>query len=76
MFCKECGQVIGEAAKDPWCMYRFENGQVINKMFHPDQIPEGWYDSPKAATAAVKEAETLGKPDKKPKKANSAGLNV
>ena len=36
-------------------MYQVKNGQVINKLFHPDRIPEGWYDSPKAAKAALEQ---------------------
>jgi len=80
MFCKECGQKISSEAKDPWCMYKVEGGQVINQLFNPDQIPEGWYDSPKAAKAGFDLAaaeDTQVKPDlKKPPKANRKGLNV
>ena len=79
MFCDKCGQPTEGKIKDPWCMYKFENGQVINQLFHPDQIPDGWHDSPGAATVAVKEEDVQSEPDlskKKPPKANSKGLNV
>ena len=65
MICTNCGHDnTVTAVKDPWCMYRVENGQVINKLFDPDNIPTGWFDSPKAAKA------------KKSKKATSEGLTV
>ena len=38
---------------DHWCMYKVEDGQVINQLFEPSEIPNGWYDSPKAARAAL-----------------------
>ncbi|MBL4664262.1 MAG: hypothetical protein JKY22_12090 [Flavobacteriaceae bacterium] len=66
MVCTECGHDNSAvAAKDPWCMYKFENGQVVNKLFDPDKIPKGWFDSPKAAKAG-----------KKTSKATSEGLTV
>jgi len=54
MICSKCGHNDSEKAHslDPWCMYQVKDGVVINAMFLPDRIPEGWYDSPKAATLA------------------------
>lgn len=34
-------------------MYQIKDGQVINAMFEPQNIPKGWYDSPDAAKIAV-----------------------
>ncbi|MEE8289572.1 MAG: hypothetical protein V3R25_09185 [Nitrosomonadaceae bacterium] len=67
MICEKCGTNLGSGPKkDPWCMYKAENGQVINAMFHPDSIPEGWYDSPKAAKAAlVPKEEKVEEPKQK-----------
>ena len=52
--CDNCGHTNVEKSKsnskDPWCMYHMnDSGAVINDMFHPDLIPDGWYDSPGAA---------------------------
>ncbi len=59
MICSECGH--DNTAKvhtvDPWCMYQVKDGKVVNAMFLPDRIPEGWYDSPKAAKAALEVEE-------------------
>jgi hypothetical protein len=64
MICEKCGyESEPKAGKDPWCMYKFENGVVINKLFDPDAIPKGWYDSPRAAKEGVK------KTSKQPKEA-------
>ncbi len=50
-------------------MYQVKDGQVIDQLFNPDDVPKGWYDSPKAAKAA--------KPTKpKLQKANSLGLTA
>ena len=70
MICEKCGHKLTQKAeKDPWCMYQVKDGQVINQMFDPDDVPKGWYDSPKAAKAA--------KPTKpKLQKANSLGLTA
>jgi len=72
MKCESCGNEIKENAhKDPWCMYQLVEGKIINKLFHPDEIPNGWYDSPKAARSAVKKTK------KKPiPKATNFGLNI
>ena len=67
MKCEHCGNVINEIKKDPWCMYQVKDGAVVSKMFHPDQIPKGWHDSPRAAKAAK---------TNKPKKATNIGLTV
>lgn len=56
MICEHCGkpaQAAKKQSKDPWCMYQVKDGAVINQLFHPDRIPDGWYDSPKAAKAAL-----------------------
>jgi len=55
MICSKCGHNDSEKphSLDPWCMYQVKDGVVINAMFLPDRIPEGWYDSPKAAKHAV-----------------------
>ena len=34
-------------------MYQLKDGKVINQLLHPDHIPDGWHDSPKAANAAT-----------------------
>ena len=54
MICSKCGHdnVQKPHSLDPWCMYQVKGGVVINAMFLPDRIPEGWYDSPKAAVKA------------------------
>lgn len=71
MICKKCGHDNNTPVKshsyDPWCMYQVKDGEVINAMFLPDQIPEGWYDSPGAAKAAVEtkpEKKKAGRPAK------------
>ena len=51
MICSHCG----EASKNPWHMYKVEGGEVINRLFTPGHIPDGWYDSPKAAKAALEQ---------------------
>ena len=55
MICNKCGHDNTEEAHsgDPWCMYQVKDGKVIDAMFLPNRIPEGWYDSPGAAKAAV-----------------------
>jgi len=55
MICSKCGHDNAEKphSLDPWCMYQVKDGVVINAMFLPDRIPEGWYDSPKAAKQAL-----------------------
>jgi len=62
MICSKCGHNDSEKAHslDPWCMYQVKDGVVINAMFLPDRIPEGWYDSPKAAKQATA-MEIIGK---------------
>ena len=68
MICTKCGHDnTVTAVKDPWCMYRVENGLIINKLFDPDKIPGGWFDSPKAARKGA---------PKKLKKADTVGLMV
>lgn len=54
MICSKCGHdnTVKSHTIDPWCMYQVKGGEVINAMFLPDRIPEGWFDSPKAAKAA------------------------
>ncbi len=52
MICDKCGSKI-ESKKDPWCMYKVENGKVISRLFHPDAIPKGWADSPQAAKSLL-----------------------
>lgn len=60
MICDRCGAVTAvKAEKDPWCMYRLEGDKVINKLFDPDKIPSGWYDSPRAAMAGKTTAEKM-----------------
>lgn len=50
MICKHCGNEVNQKAeKDPWCMYKFHEGQVVSQLFNPDKIPKGWYDSPAKA---------------------------
>jgi len=64
MKCDQCGHEVAERPSvDPWCMYKMENGKVINAMFDPTQIPEGWYDSPGAAFKALP-VEELFDPEK------------
>ena len=55
MICCKCGHDNAEKSHkvDPWCMYQVKDGKVINDLFQPSMIPEGWYDSPKAAREAV-----------------------
>jgi hypothetical protein len=67
MICDKCGQEVAEDQKDPWCMYQMKDGKVISQLFHPDQIPEGWHDSPKAAQAAVTKRGPGRPPGNKPK---------
>ncbi len=58
MICSNCGHDSAKThAVDPWCMYQVRDGVVVNELFLPHLIPEGWYDSPKAAKAAVKVVE-------------------
>jgi len=69
MICDKCGhETAGKPSRDPWCMYQVRGGKVINKLFDPTQIPDGWYDSPSAAQGAVdeqqiKEIEAVKTPD-------------
>lgn len=50
MLCEKCGHKMQhKVARDPWCMYQLVDDRVISALFDPDEIPEGWYDSPKAA---------------------------
>jgi hypothetical protein len=57
----------------PYFMYKVVKGEVQSKLFDSPKEPKNWYDSPKAAKAAV-EAKKL---EKKLEKANdnSAGFN-
>lgn len=57
MICSKCGHDNSGKAHtaDAWCMYQVRDGKVVNDMFLPDRIPEGWYDSPKAAKAAIED---------------------
>ncbi len=48
MICSHCG----EESPNAWCMYQLEGDRVISKLFTESHIPEGWYDSPKAARAS------------------------
>jgi hypothetical protein len=74
MICPHCGKEVEEVAKkDPWCMYQVKDGKVINQLFDPDQIPEGWYDSPKAAKLAAQKRKRRTKEEMKHD--DSAGLN-
>lgn len=58
MICKSCGSIIEDKVeKDPWCMYKLQNGKVINQLFRPDKIPRGWHDSPGAAMAKGKKKQ-------------------
>lgn len=54
---------------EPTCMYkRGAFGRVESRIFdHPDDVPEGWYDSP-----AKVPAEAASKPKAKRKKKNAA----
>ena len=64
MKCEHCGHEATETPKqDPWCMYQVNGaGVVIDQDFDPDNIPDGWYDSPGAAKLAI--AETAKEPSK------------
>lgn len=54
MKCTHCGSEIAQRpSRDPWCMYKLENDVVINMLFDPNNIPDGWYDSPRAARLGV-----------------------
>jgi len=72
MNCDKCGQELAEAPKkDPWCMYKLQNNEVISQLFDPDKIPSGWYDSPG-------EAKKIRRKPNKPKalnNGNSSGIN-
>ena len=59
MICKRCNydNSIVEVSTDPCWAYKLVNGEVKGELFHPKEIPEGWFDSPKAAKAP-KEPET------------------
>ena len=65
MICNKCGHdnTPKREVRDPWCMYKVENGIVINKLFDPLYIPDGWYDSPRAARAGIepKKSEAVEK---------------
>ena len=57
MICEKC-KCDMSSQKDPWCMYQVaDDGTVTNKMFNPDKIPRGWYDSPGAARKAKEKRE-------------------
>ena len=60
MNCEHCGQNIPVESQrlDPWCMYQIKDGKVISQLFDPLAIPDGWYDSPKAAKEPVKVKRT------------------
>ena len=55
MICSKCGHDNAQKphSLDPWCMYQVKDGKIINDLFLPHMIPEGWYDSPKTAKAAI-----------------------
>lgn len=61
MICKKCGHDNTEEAQsvDPWCRYQVRDGVMIDKLFLPHLIPEGWYDSPGAAKAAFEPKVTI-----------------
>lgn len=45
---------------EPYYMYKVAKGEVKGKLFDTPKLPSGWFDSPKAARAAV-EAKKLEK---------------
>tara|TARA_R110000803_G_scaffold210685_4_gene283239 strand:- start:8674 stop:8907 length:234 start_codon:yes stop_codon:yes gene_type:complete len=55
MICNRCGfdNSIVEESTDPCFMYQVQGNEVKGEKFHPRKIPDGWYDSPKAAKAAL-----------------------
>ena len=55
MICNQCGynNTIIEESTDPCWMYQVQGSEVKGELFHPKQVPNGWYDSPKAAKAAL-----------------------
>ena len=67
MKCPNCGHDDSPESHvvDPWCMYQVKDGKVINDLFLPHLIPEGWHDSPKAAKAAVEAKVEQPKPEPK-----------
>ena len=77
MLCKACGQEIIKEQKDRWCMYQVQDGKVVDQLFHPDVIPDGWYESPalaKASVTDVPEPKRRGRPPKVTHD-NSAGFD-
>ena len=71
MICKQCGHDnnIIEESTDPCFMYQIQGSEVKGELFHPKQVPEGWYDSPKAAKAAKSEPKAEKKVDGRSKAA-------
>lgn len=60
MICEKCGhdnKAVKKHSVDPWCMYQVKDGKVINDLFLPHLIPDGWYDSPGAAKEAVEKID-------------------
>ena len=55
MKCERCGfdNSVEEVSTDPCWMYQLQGSEVKSELFDPRKIPEGWYDSPKAAKAAL-----------------------
>ena len=55
MICNKCGHdnTPKRVKRDPFCMYQAQGSEVINKLFDPLKIPDGWYDSPAAAREAI-----------------------
>ena len=59
MICNQCGHnnTIIEESTDPCWMYQVQGSEVKGELFHPKQVPNGWYDSPKAAKAPKPQVE-------------------
>ena len=55
---------------NPCYMYKVVNGEVKGELFDPCDLPEGWYESPKAAKEAL-----IPKKETKPKK-HSCGQKI
>ena len=71
MICDRCGydnNIVGEST-DPTWMYQVQGSEVKGELFHPKQVPNGWYDSPKAAKAANSEPKVEKKVDGRSKAA-------
>lgn len=74
MGCPHCSESLElEVKKDPWRMYQMKEGKLDSQLFHPDQIPDGWHDSPGSAKAATEKKKPGPKP--KVKDDNSSGIN-